>query len=171
MKKGDLAIMVVRRLRDAYKVFEKEDVTVKIGDTYSSDNKPCEVYENAKATLSRHPYPYAKNYLEVKLLSDPVAVVKDNVRYLSADNIEVVREIPLEELQKDPDFEHACIENKKRQQASQELFETQMAEMQKEREKEELNFSKKMKIGIIVAAMPLAFVIIFGFLLPLLLTR
>lgn len=167
MKQGDLAIMVVRQLADAYKIFDNAEVTVKVGDTYMSDNVPCNVYETAVASLGHHPWPYIKKYLEVQLLSEPVPVVRNDVMYSLVDKVQVMREIPLEELRQNPEFDAACVANEKKHEEFQIWFENEMEEIKKRREEKERLFESRYKKMKVVALLPAIFVVIFYLLIPL----
>lgn len=169
MKQGDLAIMVVRQLADAYKIFDDAEVTIKVGDTYMSDNVPCNVYESAAASLGHHPYPYAKKYLEVRLHSEPVPVVRNDVRYSLVDKLEVMREIPLEELRQNPEFDAACVANEKKHEEFQVWFENEMDEYKKRREEQEKLFESRYKKMKVVALLPAVAVIVGIVIVPLLL--
>ena len=167
MKQGDIAIMVVRQLADAYKIFEDAEATVKIGDIYMSDTVPCNVYESAAASLGHHPYPYAKKYLEVRLLTEPVPVVRNDVRYSLVDKVEVVREIPFEELRHNPHFDAACVENKKKHEEFQAWYDNEIEELRSRREEDEQLLKEKEKKVRKIIWIP-AFIVIVGyFLLPL----
>ena len=167
MKQGDLAIMVVRQLADAYHVVDNIEIVIRIGNTYTSDNVPGNFYETAAATLGHHPWPYAKKYLEVRLLSEPVAVIRNDVRYIIADKFEVVREIPLEELRQNQEFNAACVENEKKREEFQMWFENEMDVIKKGREEQERMFEKRYKKMKVVALLPAIFVVIFYLLIPL----
>ena len=170
MKQGDLAIMVVYQLADAYQMFETPEVTVRIGDTYVSDNAPCKVYASAAASLGHHPWPYAKKYLEVRLLSEAVPVMKNDVRYSLANKIEVVREIPLEELRQNPEFDAACVENEKKNKEFQAWFYNEINELRSIREEEKRLFEKRYKKMRVIAILPMILVVVGYLLLPLLLS-
>ena len=136
MKKNETGIMVVTRFEDGYVVSGPVKRVIKFGET-EEVNTDYPVYENAVATLKENPYPYAAKYLRVRALSEPIPVVRNEARFFMVGKVEVLEEIELSELRKEPEFDAACIANEKKHNEFENWFDQEMKELQFRTEVEE----------------------------------
>ncbi|SEL31655.1 hypothetical protein [Paenibacillus sp. OK003] len=164
ISKGDLGVKAVAQLGKDFSLKNNTKSILKIGETFKSEHG-CSYCVQASDTLKYYEYPLAMKYLEIEILSDPWKG-DDGYSYF-ANEVKVLREIPLNELRKDNLFHDACIRNEQKQKENQKQFEMEMQEIKAEREEREKTIAIKLKYLKRIAFFPWIVAVVLLIILPL----
>ncbi|MFF5994839.1 hypothetical protein AAGS61_08750 [Lysinibacillus sp. KU-BSD001] len=164
ISKGDLGVKAVAKYGEDYCLKKNSETILKIGEVFNSEHG-CSYCIKASDTLKYYEYPYAMKYLEIEILSEPWKG-DDEYTYF-ANEVKVIREIPLNELRVDSMFNDACIRNEQKQQENQHQFEGQIQEIRADRERREKISEIKLKHTKKIAILSFFITVVLLIILPL----
>lgn len=135
-----------------------------VGKQYGSENGYC-FCDTAYATLEYYENPLTTKYLEVESLVE-AGDMGDGHSFIS-NKIKIIREIELEELRQDSNFNARCVVAEEIRDEAWKKIDEEMKSLHEDLEKEDKIRRRKLMLAGKVACIPLIVFIILWIILPL----